>query len=182
MNSHGRKFENEALLTYEEVSRLLRVDPETGELVWLEDRGGTAAAGSVAGLKRGNEYRQVKINGIKYSAHRIVWLIIHGAWPTDEIDHKNGVKDDNRPVNLRVVSHSENHKNQKRPSNNTTGVAGVCKRGKRYQAQIVVNNVRIHIGFFDTVKEATRARRAAERKYGFAPTHGLDQETREMLS
>lgn len=46
-----------------------------------------------------------------YQAHRIAWLITHGRWPAVEIDHVNGVKDDNRLDNLREATIVENNYN-----------------------------------------------------------------------
>lgn len=43
------------------------------------------------------------------SAHRIVWRHFKGPIPKDmAINHKNGVKYDNRPENLELLTHSEN--------------------------------------------------------------------------
>ena len=41
--------------------------------------------------------------------HRIIYQLVHGPIPEGmEIDHINGVKDDNRPENLRAVTHQRN--------------------------------------------------------------------------
>ena len=46
---------------------------------------------------------------IHVSAHRLVWQYLFGVIPKGmEINHKNGVKTDNRPENLEVVTPSEN--------------------------------------------------------------------------
>lgn len=45
------------------------------------------------------------------SAHRVVWQYFHGNIPANmTINHKNGIKYDNRPENIEVVTMSENMK------------------------------------------------------------------------
>jgi hypothetical protein len=58
-------------------------------------------------------------------AHRIIWYMINDIWPDGSIDHINGIKTDNRPENLRIVSHRENMRNQKLRSDNKTGLTGL---------------------------------------------------------
>lgn len=56
------------------------------------------------GLMRDRKLRSAR-------GHKLVWLAFRGAIPTGmQINHKNGVKNDNRLENLEVVSASENCK------------------------------------------------------------------------
>ena len=48
-----------------------------------------------------------------YRAHRVIWALVHGEWPEGQIDHINGVRDDNRLENLRVVTNQDNQKKHK---------------------------------------------------------------------
>lgn len=57
----------------------------------------------------------VKINhgraGFYCMAHRLIWQAVHGAIPEGmQINHKNGVKSDNRLANLELVTPSANTK------------------------------------------------------------------------
>ena len=105
-----------------------------------------------------------------FKAHRVVWLLHSGAWPSGEIDHINGNAQDNRIVNLRDVTHKENTRNVKRRNDNTSGVAGVS-----YHKNIdrwVVRVGRSYIGCYKTKPEAVEARKDAEKKAGYHPNHG----------
>lgn len=107
-------------------------------------------------------------------AHRIIWLLAYGELPKNQIDHINGIPDDNRLDNLRSVSHRQNALNQKIPKSNTSGVMGVswAKDCSRWIAGIRIKGKRKHLGSFDNLFDAVCARRSAEIKEGFHINHG----------
>tara|TARA_R110000823_G_C15640123_1_gene469716 strand:- start:90 stop:332 length:243 start_codon:yes stop_codon:yes gene_type:complete len=72
-------------------------------------------------------YTYVRIDGEQHLLHRLAFLYTAGYTVLDgyEVDHINGIRDDNRLVNLRVVSRSENQRNTEVRSTNTSGVEGV---------------------------------------------------------
>lgn len=58
--------------------------------------------------------------------------------------------------------------NKKVPTNNTTGVVGVSyhKKTGKYRSYITINNKQIHLGMFNTIEQAKKARLDGEIKYG----------------
>lgn len=76
---------------------------------------------------------------------------------TQSIDHANGDKLDNRRFNLRVCSHSENLKNQKTRTDNTSGFKGVSRHRKKWMAYIELDYKRTYLGHFTTKEEAALA-------------------------
>ncbi len=109
------------------------------------------------------------------SAHRVVYALAHGKWPDGEVDHINGNPADNRPSNLRDVSHRENQRNMKRPRNNTSGTSGVIfdSTNGKWVARISANGkVNRHVGCFVEKSDAVAARKAAESLHGYHPNHG----------
>lgn len=165
---------------------LLRYEPETGKLFWrrrpreyfVSDKGFACWNGKHAGQEAFTStegrhlYHNGRILGRSLKAHRVIWALVHGKWPTGQIDHINGNRQDNRLVNLREVSRLENHRNMKRFKNNTSGHAGVIPFKGRWQARITVDYRGIHLGTFDTVEEAVAARAQADIKYKFHKNHG----------
>ena len=69
---------------------------------------------------------------------RIVWALYYNELSTQTIDHINGDRHDNHIENLREVSMSDNNLNTLLPwkPDNTSGVAGVDKRGFKYRTRI----------------------------------------------
>ena len=103
----------------------------------------------------------------------MIWKWLYGDEP-DNIDHENGIRSDNRKINLRNGSVEQNQKNTKHRSDNSSGVMGVRKRldtGK-YQAFINHKRKQIPLGCFDTLEEAKAARKQGEIDYGYHPNHG----------
>lgn len=99
------------------------------------------------------------------------------AKPGQLVDHINHNRADNRKKNLRLCSGSENDRNRKRYSNNTSGITGVFfdkKRGK-WVANITYNGRKIYLGRFQTKEEAvlTRLTKEVELFKDFAPQKNL---------
>jgi hypothetical protein len=100
-------------LTAERLRELLHYDPDTGDFTWRTARK-RIPAGAIAGtVERG--FRRITIgggrHGPRYSAHRLAWLYMTGAWPNGYLDHINRDPDDNRFANLRLATNSQNQAN-----------------------------------------------------------------------
>lgn len=147
-----------------------------GDLIRRKDSASNFAGkkGEIAGSKRKDGYRKVIINKHAYLSHRIIWLMFHGEFPRHQIDHINGIRDDNRIENLRDVNSSENNKNKAMDSRNSTGVAGVYwfKRDNRWMARIQSDGKDDFLGYFDIFEDAVKARKEAELEYDFHENHG----------
>jgi len=81
--------------------------------------------------------------------------------PENEIDHINGIRNDNRICNLREATKSENAQNQRKaPSHNkSTGLIGASfdKRYKKFESKIHINGKSKFLGYFKTAIEAHNA-------------------------
>jgi hypothetical protein len=105
-------------------------------------------------------------------AHRICWALVTGAWPKDEIDHRNGVRADNRLENLREATVAENAQNNKAHVDSTTGFLGIHwhKKQQKWRATIRVGQHRHHLGLFSTPEAAHAAYiKAKARLHSFQP-------------
>jgi hypothetical protein len=155
------------MITASELKELVIYSSETGEFVSRVDRSSRARAGRKIGTILPNGYVHIMINGRFYKGHRLAWLYMTGEWPAEQIDHVNGERSDNRWSNLRHCSASQNSFNRKKYRNNSTSVTGVYwhKRSQRWTASIDVSRKRISLGYFDSIDDAGRSRREAERKY-----------------
>jgi len=150
-------------LTQSRLKELLAYDPATGVFTWRSRAARAVTVGSEAGSINDGGYRRIVLDRHEYLAHRLAWLYVHGIWPVQEIDHRNGVCDDNRIAELREASDAENGRNRKRMENNTSGRRGVGYRAKhqRWQARICCNGTRKHLGYFRTLEAASAAYEAA---------------------
>ncbi len=162
--------EQRTRLTRADFLSIFAMDPETGGLTWkVERRVGRGKgrlmriAGDPAGFMGSNGYQMISVGRERFPAHRIVWLIVHGDWPGGEIDHINGVRDDNRPCNLRVATGNQNRANT--PSRAKSGLKGVTrpKQTTRYVAQITVDGKNCYLGCFKTAEDAHAAYSVAAR-------------------
>ena len=154
------------LISRQKLLERLSYDPKTGSLWWKVAAGGKAAASTRAGSKDGKGYRQINIGGKVFREHRLIWFYVTGTWPRREIDHRNGLGDDNRWDNLREATSTINKENRRRANrNNRLGRLGVGERNGRYRARIMVDRREIHLGRFDSPEQAQLAYIEAKRQY-----------------
>jgi hypothetical protein len=152
-------------LTAERLRHVIHYDPVSGLFTWVMSRG-TAMAGNRAGsVHKPTGYRLIRIDGIKYRCARLAWLYMTGDWPPVEVDHRDLNFDNDRWLNLRAATQSQNSANRRRLRNNTTGHTGVRRRRTGWQARISVERRLITLGTFMTITEASAAYRAAKVEY-----------------
>lgn len=150
-------------MTKDNLHKILHYEPTTGIFTWAVSRH-KVTSGSPAGyLQKG--YVTIETGRKSYRAHRLAWFYTYGVWPSDQIDHINGDRADNRICNLREASNAENMQNQRRShSNNKLGVLGVHKRHNGFRARITVNKKIIQLGFYKTKELAHEAYLKAKRE------------------
>lgn len=173
------------------LKRVFSYCPETGRLLWNErpswmftSNAGKCAparrtqriwnrryAGTEAGSVKRGGYREVRLFGRSFWAHRIIWKIVFGFDPIT-IDHLNRNPSDNRICNLRSVTHHKNCLNRGPQSKSISGVSGVrwLPHRSHWVALISIKKKVHYLGSFPTRDEAVCARLAAENIMGFSQT------------
>lgn len=175
-------------ITADMARQLLSYEPGTGELRWrvrhlsmFHDgkkfdakhamaKWNTRYAGQIAGRIGDGGYYIVMKNRKPYRAHRLIWLMVHGFWPSGEIDHKNGVRHENWLLNLRDGTRAQNHQNLE--ARTELGLLGARWNEKRqkWRSRITVNRRDTSLGYHDTEKQAHEAYlEAKKRLHTFQP-------------
>lgn len=166
-------------LTHERLVHLLHYDPVSGIFTWMNPQSRRMRRGEPAGCLRDDGYLGIRIDGIRYQAHRLAIFYMTGTMPPEDADHRNRRRIENGYSNLRCATRQQNTSNRSITRANTSGVVGVGwdkARGK-WEARIKVMGKQIHIGRFDVFEDAVKARREAEIKYfdDFAPRHWMTE-------
>jgi hypothetical protein len=141
---------------YETISKYLDYNPDTGVITWKIQRSNRKKAGDIAGVIDSNGYRRIKFSPKLYLAHRVAWLLYYKEWPQNLIDHINLDVSDNRILNLREATQSQNMMNCTKYKTNTSGIKGVTynKKRKKWRCYLSLNGVRFQKGEFKTKEEA----------------------------
>ena len=134
-------------LTQATLKQVLKYNPDTGLLTWINAKRGISA-GSVAGSLNKSGYVNVQVFGKVYRAHNLAHLYMTGAFPIGLIDHKDCVKNNNIWSNLRQATKSQNAQNATLQKRSKSGVKGVCfdSCNKKWVATISKDNKHFWLG------------------------------------
>lgn len=156
-------------LTPERLRELLDYDSDSGIFRWRVNVGrwGRIKAGTITGSKDATGHLRIQVEGTLHYSHRLVWLYMTGEWPEGDVDHIDGVSDNNRFANLRDVPHQMNTENRRKAHRNKAsklpmGVS-IDKRDGAYRADITVAGRAISLGRFDDPGTAHAAYLKAKR-------------------
>ena len=139
----------------------LRYEPETGLFFWAAARPKVRVGDQAGYTKKDRGYIYIEFDQKSYAAHRLAWFYMTKKWPSDQIDHINGNKSDNRFANLREATNGQNRANTK--TSGKHGLKGVKflpwikNGGKCWQSQITHNKKVIYLGCYHTKEEAHEA-------------------------
>lgn len=143
-DSHGEIMPDRAIIDIEDV-------PKCAKYKWM--------LSEVVGHTR---YVKAIINGVNTGIHRVIL----DAPPGSTIDHINRNGLDNRKINLRFVTPSENSVNTRTRS--ATGEKNIYFKNNKYQVQIIRHYKCVFIQSFDSLEEAIIARDNFIKEYNTA--------------
>jgi len=149
------------LPSQKDLRALFDYDARSGSLLWKKPPSKSSVkSGTAAGGIKSGGYISIKLNGLDYKAHRLVYVWHLGEIPsTAQIDHVDGNKANNRIENLRICSASENGRNRPAQANNTEGLKGAYlhENGRSWQSVIRFQRTNHFLGLYKTKEEAHRA-------------------------
>jgi hypothetical protein len=154
------------MITQNRLKEVLDYNPITGIFI-RKIRINKVKAGSIAGTKTAQGYLSVSIDGRPYLLHRLVILFMTGSFPEKQVDHINGIRTDNRWMNIRNVSVQENSFNRVPNKNRELQVKNVywIPKLKRYRVKMKINKITTHFGYYDDLELAELVAKEAQQKY-----------------
>ena len=158
-----------AAFTYCPTTGILRGNPDRPTSHFKDDgrrrRWVTTCAGRIVGSVTRQGYIRIIANGKRCMAHRVIFVMMKGSIPEGmEIDHRNGIRRDNKWFNLRLATKRQNKQNMAKTGRNASGTIGVSWDKARCQWKASVNRDGrpVMIGRYNTMEAAVSARRTEE--------------------
>jgi hypothetical protein len=124
---------------------------KNGGLYWKINKQAICVGNKAGTIDYLRPYVRITLHGKRYQEHHLVFLMFTGVLPK-QIDHINGIKNDNRIENLRLCTNSQNQYNTK-PKNLRKNVSFYKRIGK-WQVQLKINQKTLHFGYFEDVELA----------------------------
>lgn len=155
------------MITQTELKNIINYNPETGQFTWLVSCG-SVKKGDKAKVNHSEGYITIVIAKKKYKAHRLAYFYMTGKMPSNDMDHLNGNRADNRWSNLRAATRKENAKNKRLRKDSKSGVHGVTLQKGKWHSRIENKHLCVSYDKF----EAICVRKSAENKLGYHENHG----------
>ncbi|WP_425909054.1 HNH endonuclease [Nitrobacter sp. TKz-YC02] len=156
-------------LTLDRLKEVLSYDPETGFFVWLVQLGWKGPVGKRAGTRHSRGYVHIMIDQKLYLVHRLAWFYVAGQWPSNQIDHLDCDRSNNRFANLRQATTSQNNQNRQKRPGGASKFKGVSwhVQNRMWEARIKRDRQQIRLGLYRTEEEAHAAYcKAANEMFG----------------
>lgn len=117
-------------------------------------------AGQRAGTARSDGYRDIRVHGVKFLEHRVIWAICMGAWPPSELDHIDRNPANNSIDNLRIADRYINTANTNKRITNNSGHKNIYWNpiNSRWRVAIRMNNQRYDLGSHIDLTDAISVR------------------------
>jgi hypothetical protein len=161
----GKRSDIKPLPSLARLNALFSYEPETGDLRWksLPKNFHRAKVGELVGTIGQKGYLVVGIDRKYYLVHRVIWKLMTGEDPVDQIDHEDTNRRNNRWRNLRPTENGPNIQNSRLRRDNASGVKGVSWEASRskWRASITVSGKLVRLGRFSNIADAEKAALAA---------------------
>ncbi len=146
------------VLTVDRLRDRLDYNPDTGVFKWKKPFPKNMRKDGTAGYSGRDGVIQIEIDGKAYLAHRLVFLLEDGVFPKNLVDHRDGVRNNNRRINLRKATSCQNNQNAKIRIDNKTGIKGVFfnKSNGKYRVVINFQKKAYHLGYYEDLDAANQ--------------------------
>lgn len=174
------KEDEQGRVTFSYLQEILSYSPDNGQWRCKKAYSPQSYPGKKVGWMHDQGYCCLTINNKKYKLHILAWFYMTGVWPKVDIDHIDNNRSNNKWLNLREATPSQNGANSLLNTNNTSGYKGVSwnKIRQKYEVYIKIGYTKKHLGLYKTLEKSSAVYDEAALKYfgEFALTNAMLKE------
>lgn len=120
--------------------------------------------GAIVGHTDSDGYTIISVSGGSYKAHRLAFLFMMYRWPDGQVDHRDGIRSNNKWSNLRSSTHSQNQQNRKPNKGSVEKGVTWIEKSRKWNVRLTEDERKRSFGRYESLEIACEVSRREQKR------------------